>query len=68
MGDIYSVIDKYKIFFNKMEQGLGRAASDLDVAKACKAIQIPGMLISEDEIIMSHVFWWPMRRLKRQSP
>ena len=24
-------------------------ASDLDVTKACKAIQIPGMIISKDE-------------------
>ena len=36
--------------------------SDLDVAKACKAIQVPGMIISQDEFIMSHVSWWPMRR------
>ena len=42
--------------------------SDLDVAKVCEAIQILGMLISEDEIIMSHVSWWPMRKLKRWLP
>ena len=41
--------------------------SDLDVAKACKAIQVPGMIISQDEFIMSHVSWWPMRRPEKQS-
>ena len=48
-------------------QGLGGVVSDLDVMKACKAIQIPGMIISKDEIIMSHVSWWPMRWLEKWS-
>ena len=38
LEDINSVIDQYKIFFNKIEQGLGSLASDLDVTRACKAI------------------------------
>ena len=50
-----------------MEQGLGGVASDLDITKACKAIQITGMIISEDEFIMSHVSWWPMRRPEKRS-
>ena len=30
--------------------------SDLDIAKACQAIQIPGMIISKWEVILNHVF------------
>ena len=45
----------------------GSVASDLDVMKVCKVIQIPGMLISKDKIIMSHMSWWPMRKLRRWS-
>ena len=47
-----SVIEKYLNL-----QGLGSLGSDLDVTKACEAIQIPGMIIGEDEFIMSHVSW-----------
>ena len=54
---MHRVIDYYKIFFNKIEQGLGSLASDLDIAKACKAIQILGIIISKWELIMSHVSW-----------
>ena len=50
LEDIYSAIDYYKIFFNKIKQGLGSLASDLDIMKACKVIQIPGMIISKWEI------------------
>ena len=66
LEDIYSAIDKYKIFFNIIKQGLGGVASDLDITKACKVIPIPGMIISKDEFIMSHVSWWPMRWLEKQ--
>ena len=57
LENIYSAVDKYKIFFNKIEQGFGSVESYLDIARACKAIQIPGMIISKWEIIMSHVPW-----------
>ena len=57
LQDIYSAIDQYKIECDKIEQGLGAVVSDLDVAKACKAIQVPRMIISKDKIINSHVSW-----------
>ena len=41
--------------------------SDIDVVKACKAIQVPGMIISKGEIINSHVSWWPMRGPEKWS-
>ena len=47
----------WKINFNKIEQGFIGIMSDLDVVKACKVMQIPGMIISMWEMIMSHVFW-----------
>ena len=40
--------------------------SDLDVVKACEAIQVPGMKISKEKIINSHVSWWPMRGPEKQ--
>ena len=55
--NIYSATDQHKIFLNKIEQGSDSLLSDLDIAKACEAIQIPGMLSSKWEIIMSHVSW-----------
>ena len=57
LENIYSAVDQYKIFFNKIEQGLGSVVHDLDVTKACKAIQISGMIISKWDIIMSFVSW-----------
>ena len=56
LQDIYNAIDYYEIFFNKIKQGLVGVASDLDITKACKAIQVPGMIISKEEF-MSHVSW-----------
>ena len=50
--------NKKRIYWCKYVLDLGSVASDLDVAKVCKAIQIPGMLFSEDEIIMSHGGQW----------
>ena len=47
----------WKTNFNKIKQGFSGIMSDLDVAKACEVIQIPGMIMSKWEIIMSHVFW-----------
>ena len=41
--------------------------SELNVVKACEAIQVPGMIIIKDEIIISHVSWWPMRWPEKQS-
>ena len=67
LQDIYSAIDWYKIDFDKIEQGLGGVASELDVTKVWEVIQVPGMIISKDEIINSHVSWWPMRGAEKQS-
>ena len=67
LQDIYNAIGYYKIYFDKIEQGLGGVASDLDVAKVCEAIQVPRMIISKEEIIMSHVSQWPMRGPERRS-
>ena len=55
------------MFFNKIEQGLCGVVSDLDVVKACEDIQVPRMIISKEEFIMSHVSW-PMKRLEKWSP
>ena len=51
-----------KYIFKKIEQSSGGVASDHDVTKAHMAIQVPEMIISKEEIINSHVSWWPMRR------
>ena len=44
-----------KTNFNKIKQGCCGITNDLDVAKACKIIQIPEMITSKREIIMTHV-------------
>ena len=36
----------WKTNFNKIEQGFSSITSDLDIEKACKVIQIPGMIMS----------------------
>ena len=58
----------WKTNFNKIKQGCSGIVSDLDVTKACEVIQIPGMIMSKQEIIMSHVSQWPMRGLEMQLP
>ena len=45
----------WKTNFNKIEQGFSSITSDLDIMKACEVIQIPGMIMGNWEIIMSHV-------------
>ena len=47
----------WKKNFNKIKQGFSCIMSDLDIMKACKVIQIPRMIMSKWEIIMSHVSW-----------
>ena len=45
----------WKTNFNKIEQVSSGIMNDLDGTKACEVIQIPGMIMSKWEIIMSHV-------------
>ena len=52
----YSVAMCGKINFNKIEQDFINITSDLVVAKHAR-LQLPGMIISQQEMIMSYVVW-----------
>ena len=42
--NIYSATDQHEIFLSKIEQGYDSLSSDVDIVKACKAMQIAAML------------------------